>query len=109
MQFRLHGFSASNDGQELGGQHWADITNPEFLRKDIDVDITPLGDQWEYFFDASGRSNHHHAERRTGKVAPGMGDALAEGDSRPRCGVKGLAAARDACCAFQNNECSSSI
>ena len=24
---------ASNDGQELGGQHWADITNPEFLRK----------------------------------------------------------------------------
>ena len=90
--------------QELGGQHWADIPNPESLRKGLDVDITSLGNQWEYFFDASGRSNHHHAERRTGKIAPGMGDALAEGDSRTRCGVKGFVAARDACRAFQNNE-----
>ena len=95
---------ASKDGQELGGQHWADIPNPESLRKGLDVDITSLGNQWEYFFDASGRSNHHHAERRTGKIAPGMGDALAEGDSSTRCGVKGLVAARDACRAFQNNE-----
>ena len=95
---------ASNDGQELGGQHWADIPNPESLRKGLDVDITSLANQWEYFFDASGRSNHHHAERRTGKIAPGMGDALAEGDSSTRCGVKGLVAARDACRAFQNNE-----
>ena len=95
---------ASNDGQELGGQHWADIPNPESLRKGLDVDITSLGNQWEYFFDASGRSNHHHAERRTGKIAPGMGDALAEGDSRTRCGVKGFVAGRDACRAFQNNE-----
>ena len=88
---------ASNDGQKLGGQHWGDITNPEFLRKGLDIDITPLGNQWEYFFDASGRSNHHHAERRPGKIAPGMGDVLAEGDSRTRWGVKGLVAARDAC------------
>jgi hypothetical protein len=82
----------------------ADILNPEFLRKGHDVDITPLGNQSEYFFDASGRSNHYHAERRIGKIAPGMGDALAEGDSRTRCGVKGIVAARDACRTFQSNE-----
>jgi hypothetical protein len=33
-----------------------------------------------------------------------MGDALAEGDSCARCGVKGFVAARDVCRAFQNNE-----
>ena len=58
--------------KDFSGQHWADITNPEFFRKGHDVDITFLGNQSEYFFDASGRSNHHHAERRTGKIAPGM-------------------------------------
>jgi hypothetical protein len=95
---------ASNDGQELGGQHWADIPNAEFLRKGHDVNITPLGNQSEYFFDASGRTDHHHAEWRIRKIAPRMGDALAEGDGRAGCGVKGFVAARDACRASENNE-----
>jgi hypothetical protein len=90
--------------RKLGEQHRADITNPELLRKRHDVDIIPLCNQWEYFFDACWRSNHHHVERGTGKIAPGMGNALAEGDGRTRCGVKGFVAARDACRAFENNE-----
>jgi hypothetical protein len=36
---------ALNNRQKLRGQHWADITNPEFLRKGLDVDITPFGNQ----------------------------------------------------------------
>jgi hypothetical protein len=73
---------------KLGEQHRADITNPELLRKRHDVDIIPLCNQWEYPFNACWRSNHHHVERGTGKIAPGMGNALAEGDGRTRCGVK---------------------
>ena len=99
-----HKLTYRRDGHKLGGEHWADIPNAEFFRKGHDVNITPLGNQSEYFFAASGRRNHHHAERRIGKIAPGMGDALAEGDSCARCGVKGFVAARDVCRAFQNNE-----
>ena len=94
----------SQGGHKLGGQHWADIPNAEFLRKGHDVNITPIGNQSEYFFDASGRTDHHHAEWRIGKIAPRMGDALAEGEGCAGCGVKGFLAARDVCRASENNE-----
>jgi len=92
-------------GHKLGGQRWPEIPNTEFLRKGHDVtNITPLGYESEYFFATSRRNNHHHAKRRIGRIAPGMGDALAEGDGCACGGVKGLVAARDACRAFQSNE-----
>ena len=100
----LAGRVRTPNGHKLGGEHWADNPNAKFLGKRHDVNVTPVGNQSEYCFAASGRSNHHHAERRIGEVAPGVGDTLAEGDSCPDCGVKGFVAIDDARRAFQNDE-----